>query len=199
MPPQYTETDANPRAIYLLQTLGLEHDPFAYATAELELQINSDDPPFLTYFVDLPVAEGQGSLLEALQQPGHAMVYGEIGSGKTTLRYALEAQCRGLTQRVLVVSQEMGKGGGEMAVPTLQTFTQALATDLFVQTIERFDTLPTPDAGLTMALSRFWQQNIPNFHRNLARHLRQGQSPNTPTGISPGGGPGNGLLCVIPL
>ena len=186
MPPQNAETDVNPREVYLLQTLGLEHDPFAYATAELELQINSDDPPFLTYFVDLPVAEGEGSLLEAIKKPGHAVVYGEAGSGKTTLRYALEAQCRGLAEPVLVVSHELGKGGGETAVPSLQTFTQALATDLFVQTIEKFDTFPAPpDAHLTKALSSYWQQNIPNFHRNLARHLRQGQSPHMPTSISP--------------
>jgi hypothetical protein len=185
--PQNAVTDANPRDIYLLQTLGLKHDPFAYATAELELQINSDDPPFLTYFVDLPVGEGkQGLLLEELQKPGHTVVYGEIGSGKTTLRYALEAQCRGLAQRVLVVSEELGKGDPETTVPTLQTLTQALATDLFVQTIERFDTLLSiPDASLTAALSRFWHQNIPNFHRSVTRHLQQGQPPDTPTGISP--------------
>lgn len=178
----------SPREIYLLQTLGLEHDPFAHAVTELEMQINSDDPPFLTYFVDLPATEGQeDSLLDALQEPGHAVVYGDVGSGKTMLRYALEAQCRGLAERTLVVSQELGKsGGGETAVPTLQTFTQALATDLFVQTIERFDQLAIlPDQELTTALSSYWHQNIPNFRRNLARHLRQGQSPDMPTGISP--------------
>jgi len=185
---QNADTVANLRDEYIFQTLGLEHDPFAHATAELELQINSDDPPFLTYFVDLPADKDQGSLLENLQRPGHAVVYGEIGSGKTTLRYALEAQCRGLAQRVLVVSLELGKGEPETAVtsPTLQTFIQALATDLFVQTIERFDTLPTvPDAALTAVLSRYWHQHVPNFHRNLRRHLRQGQSANAPTGISP--------------
>ncbi|MCA9935184.1 MAG: hypothetical protein KC415_14720, partial [Anaerolineales bacterium] len=188
MPQQNVGTGANPRNVYIYRTLGLEHDPFAYATAELELQINSDDPPFLTYFVDLPAAKGQGSLLENLQQSGHAVVYGDIGSGKTTLRYALEAQCRGLAQQVLIVSQELGKGepGTAVIAPTLQTFTQALATDLFVQTIERFDTLPSvPDAKLTTALSHYWHQHIPNFHRSLRRHLRQGQSPDVPTGISP--------------
>ena len=42
-----------------------------------------------------------------------------------------------------------------------------------------------PDESLTVALSSCWHQNIPNFRRNLARHLQQSQSPDMPIGISP--------------
>ena len=109
-------TSSNKRDEYLFQTLGLDHDPFAFASTELELQVNRDDPPFLTYFVDMPVADSDLSLLENLKQPGHAVVYGAAGSGKTMLRYALEAQCRGMADRILIVSQPMGKGGPKTAL-----------------------------------------------------------------------------------
>ncbi|MBK7917537.1 MAG: hypothetical protein IPJ94_15020 [Chloroflexi bacterium] len=177
----------NRRNEYLFQTLGLDHDPFAFASTELELPVNRDDPPFLTYFVDLPVENSSLSLLENLKQPGHAVVYGTSGSGKTMLRYALEAQCRGLADRVLVVSQPMGKGGPKTAVPSLSptAFSEALATDLFVQTLEQFDSLLNPpDTKLTTELSHFWHTHIPNFHRNLERHLSQGKPADAPTGIS---------------
>ena len=177
----------NRRNEYLFQTLGLDHDPFAFASTELELPVNRDDPPFLTYFVDLPVENSSLSLLENLKQPGHAVVYGMSGSGKTMLRYALEAQCRGLADRILVVSQPMGKGGPKTAVPPLSptAFAEAFATDLFVQTLEQFDSLLNPpDAELTAELSHFWHTHIPNFHRNLERHLSQGKPADAPTGIS---------------
>jgi hypothetical protein len=177
----------NKRHEYLFKTLGLGHDPFAFASAELELQVNSEDPPFLSYFVDLPINASQGSLLEKLKQPGHAVIYGAAGSGKTALRYTLEAHCRALAERILVVSQPLGKGGPRTAVtpPALPAFIEALATDLFVQTLEQFDILPNlPDPELTIALSYFWHQHIPNFKRNVERHLRQGQPTGATSGIS---------------
>ena len=180
-------TSSNKRDEYLFQTLGLDLDPFAYASTELELQVNRDDPPFLTYFVDMPVADSDLSLLETLKQPGHAVVYGAAGSGKTMLRYALEAQCRGLAERILIVSQPMGKGGPKTAdtSPSLSAFVEAFAIDLFVQTLEQFDSLSNPpDPQLVANLSYFWHTYIPNFHRNVERHLRQGQPKDAPTGIS---------------
>jgi hypothetical protein len=178
---------SNRRNQYLFQTLNLDHDPFAFASTELELPVNRDDPPFLTYFVDLPVENSSVSLLENLKQPGHAVVYGGVGSGKTMLRYALEAQCRGMSDRILVVSQPMGKGEPKSTDMPLSpaAFAEALATDLFVQTLEQFDSLLNrPDAELTEELSHYWHTNIPNFHRNLERHLAQGQPVDAPTGIS---------------
>lgn len=177
----------NGRNQYLFQTLNLDHDPFAFASTELELPVNRDDPPFLTYFVDLPVENSSVSLLENLKQPGHAVVYGAVGSGKTMLRYVLEAQCRGLSDRILVVSQPMGKGGPQTPDMPLSpsAFAESLATDLFVQTLEQFDSLLNPpDAELTEELSHYWHTNIPNFHRNLERHLAQGKPVDAPTGIS---------------
>lgn len=182
---------ANRRDKYLFDTLGLNHDPFAFASAELELQANSEDPPFFSYFVDLPIQSNQGSLLETLKQPGDAIVYGAAGSGKTTFRYALEAQCRAHTEHILVVSQPVGKGepnsnkSASIPVPSLSTFIEALATDLFVQTLEQFDTLsPLLDLELTTELSYFWHQHIPHFHRNVERHLHQEQPIHVSAGIS---------------
>ena len=177
----------NKRDEYLFQTLGLDLDPFAFASTELELQVNRDDPPFLTYFVDMPVEDSDLSLLENLKQPSHAVVYGAAGSGKTMLRYVLEAQCRGMAEHILIVSQPLGKGGPKTAVapPSLSAFIEAFAIDLFVQTIEQFDSLPNPpDTQLITELSHFWHTYIPNFHRNVERHLRQGQPKDAPTGIS---------------
>lgn len=179
----------NGREQYLLQTLGLDHDPFAFSTAELELQVNSTDPPFLTYFVDLPADASEDSLLDNLKQPGHAIVYGAAGSGKTTLRYALEAHSRAMVNRILVVSQPLGKGNPEATTSSnyLPSFLEAFAIDLFVQVLEQFENLPQqPDAALINNLSCFWQRFIPNFRRTVERQLLQTSKPaDTPTGISP--------------
>lgn len=181
----------NRRNQYLFNTLGLNHDPFAFSSAELELTVNSEDPPFFSYFVDLPSRNNQDSLLATLKQPGHAILYGAEGSGKTTFRYALEAQCRALTEDTLVISHPIGKSEPNNHKPTsdkeatLTTFIEAFATDLFVQTLEQFDTLsPKPDMELTTKLSHFWHHYIPNFRRSLERHLQQKQTTHTTAGIS---------------
>lgn len=177
------------REQYLFHTLGLDHDPFAFSTAELELQVNSTDPPFLTYFVDLPADASEDSLLDHLKQPGHAIVYGAAGSGKTTLRYALEAHSRAMVNRILVVSQPLGKGSPEATTSTnyLPSFLEAFAIDLFVQVLEQFENLPQPpDTALIHDLSCFWQRFIPSFRRTVERQLLQTNKPaDTPTGISP--------------
>lgn len=149
-PPQAPILVMGVRRIFA-HTLGLDHDPFAFDTAELELQVNSANPPFLTYFVDLPVDASEDSILDNLKQPGHAIVYGAAGSGKTTLRYALEAHIRTMVNRILVVSQPLGKGSPEAAARSthVSAFLEAFAIDLFVQVLEQFENLSKlPDADL---------------------------------------------------
>ena len=173
------------RAIYLFDTLKLRHDPFAYATAELELQVDPDDPPFFSYFVDPPFAPGNISLLDKLKEPQPTFIYGPTGSGKTTLRYALETMCRTMPDRTLVTSYTLGKGEQRKPKPISlwNDLAQALATDLFIQIVEQFDTLPTLKTGLVRALGKYWQTIIPHFGRNLQRDLDKGQ-PEALTGIS---------------
>ena len=177
----------NKRDHYLLQTLGLDHDPFAFSAAELELQVKSADPPFLSYFVDLPANASEESLLDNLKRPGHAVIYGAAGAGKTTLRYALEAHSRAMVNRILIVSQPTGKGkpGKTTSIPSLSAFLEALAVDLFVQTLEQFENLPAlPDADLIQELGQFWLRFIPNFRRTVFRQIQEAQPTNAPSSIS---------------
>ncbi|MCI0399287.1 MAG: hypothetical protein L0332_29815 [Chloroflexi bacterium] len=173
------------RERYLKGTLKLKHDPFAYATAELELQVTPEDPPFFSYFVEPPYvveqhpASGGQPLLDRLKEPEAAFIYGQAGSGKTTLRYQLEALCRAIPDRTLVISHTIGKGKQTDLTnqPPWIDLSQALATDLFVQFLEQFNAFgSTVEANILEALGQYWQANIPSFHRNLSRHLLREQS-----------------------
>ena len=169
---------ASRRAHYLLETLRLEHDPFYAPTAELELQINPEDSPFFSYFVDPPHQSGEElvgqSLLDRLKAAQPSCVYGRRGTGKTAVKTMLEAECRALPEQTLIVSLGLGKGEPVQLDETLlwQRLTEALAIDLFVQVIEQFDQLqkvlkPT----LVAELAHFWQAHIPQFRRTLKREL----------------------------
>lgn len=137
----------------------------------------------------MPVDASEDSILDNLKQPGHAIVYGAAGSGKTTLRYALEAHIRTMVNRILVVSQPLGKGSPEAAARSthVSAFLEAFAIDLFVQVLEQFENLSKlPDADLIHDLGCFWQSYIPNFRRTVKRQLVQAQKPaDSLTGISP--------------
>lgn len=178
-------TTTSKRQQYLSSTLRLNHDPFAYAVAELEILANDVDPFFFSYFVD-PPHEPNISLLDAIKEPIHSVVYGQVGSGKTTLRYALEAACRVVPDKTLVVSMEIGKNqvGVDSKQSTDAALLEALATDLFVQLVEQhhlFQDILTTE--LIIELSEFWQSSIPNFRRQLARWLERGE-PGGLVGIS---------------
>ncbi len=140
---------------------------------------------FFSYFVNPPY-HGDQTLLEAIKEPGHTAVYGAVGSGKTTLRYALEAACRAVPDKTLVISLEVGKSYSPIytAQTTQKALLEALATDLFVQLLEQhhlFQGILTPE--LTHKLSQFWQSTIPNFRRQIKRWLKKGE-PESLVGIS---------------
>lgn len=178
--------DVSKRKQFIEQTLRLNHDPFAFATAELELQVQPEDPPFFSYFVQPPTVPPQENLLEHLRQANPVFIFGAAGSGKTTLRYALEALCRAVPDGTLVVSYTLGKteapSSGETAV--WRSLTESLATDLFVQVMEQLHTIREPDPDVVQRLGQFWHGVIPHYGRNLRRHLEQNKT-NTLTGISP--------------
>jgi hypothetical protein len=163
----------------LLGTLRLEHDPFCAPTAELELQINPEDSPFFSYFVEPPYQSSDVTdqpLLDRLKEPQPSCVYGQRGSGKTAVKTMLAAECRALPEQTLVVSLGLGKGEPVQLDEThlWQRLTEALAIDLFVQVVEQFDSLQTALTPQTVAaLGRFWQAHIPQFRRTLKRELLQ--------------------------
>lgn len=166
------------RAHYLLGTLRLEHDPFCAPTAELELQINPEDSPFFSYFVDPPYqltgTQVRQPLLDHLKEPQPSCVYGQAGTGKTAVKTMLEAECRAMPEQTLVVSLAWGKGEPvQLDEPLLwQRFTEALAIDLFVQVVEQFDNLQhVLGPALVSELGQFWQAHIPQFRRTLKREL----------------------------
>ncbi|MCL4262010.1 MAG: hypothetical protein KJ069_02285 [Anaerolineae bacterium] len=180
------QTPHSRRERFVTQTLQLTHDPFAYATAELELQTNPEDPPFFSYFVPPPTVPEYNDILERIREANPVFIFGAAGSGKTTLRYALEAVCRVAPDRTLAVTYTLGKtdAPGNDVTAVWRSLTQALATDLFVQVMEQLHTMPPLDAHMTERLARFWYAAIPHYGRNLRLHLERIQ-PNAVTGISP--------------
>jgi hypothetical protein len=102
-----------------LAALSLSRDPFAWASAEQELQASIYGaeperlqseliPIFFEYFTPppIPIPEGR-TLLGVLHDPGPACIYGERGSGKTMLRLALEAYIRLFPENTLVISHPL--------------------------------------------------------------------------------------------
>lgn len=169
------------RDIYLQDTLRLNHDPFANPVSEWEVQINPEDPPFFVYYTNPPYESEDGennTLLDRLQQPGAAIIYGSAGSGKTALCYRLEAACREIADQTLVINHVLGKGNDQIDIDALwYVVSETLATDLFIQVLERFDTLsPFTIKDLTPLLAQYWLQTIPHFTRKVQRHLAQSQS-----------------------
>lgn len=167
-----------PRRQYLSYT-GFKFDTFAQPVAEQEygfadrdtLQIPplteqaltaqpDDYPPVFprAYYVDPLYSERrEGSVFEELRAPDHALVYGEPGAGKSTLRLAVETYARAFPNGTLVVTYEPGRvvesevGRAVAAVGQsaeaadaaatdahLRLLAAALAVDLFIQIIEQF-------------------------------------------------------------
>lgn len=139
----------NPRLVYLKEVLGLSHDPFAAPVAEQELKRAEGKPYFFSYYTNPLSMVFDKPLLETLRQKRSGLIFGRPGSGKTTLRYTLEAECRTVYDRTLVVSYEPGdrKKFPRTADAHWRQIAEELAIDLFIQVIELLDTFgpPTPE------------------------------------------------------
>jgi len=137
----------NPRQIYLFKTLGLSHDPFDGPVAEQELHHIDKEPYFFSYYTDLKDPNSSEPLVQVLRKACTGLIFGRPGSGKTTLRYTLEADCRSVYyNRTLIVNYELSHKMVRLATAEelWLKMAQELAIDLFIQVIEQLDTFETP-------------------------------------------------------
>jgi hypothetical protein len=159
----------NPRLVYLRDVLGLSHDPFAAPVAEQELKRTGLKPYFFSYYTNPLSMVFDKPLIETLRQKRSGLIFGQPGSGKTTLRYTLEAECRSVYDRTLVVSYEPGdrKKFPRTADAHWRQIAEELAIDLFIQVVEWLDTFgaPTPaqKKHLQTQMALVWKE------RQLAR------------------------------
>lgn len=159
------------RQVYLLETLKLSHDPFATPVAEQELHRRGQSTHFFSYYTDPAPAAAGWPLRDALQESRSAFVFGPPGSGKTTLRYTLEADCRAQSRRTLVVSYELSHHIPKPLTPDehWRQLAEELAVDLFIQVIEQFNALNTPP---TEAQRHAWRDQMARVWPRLQRVAR---------------------------
>lgn len=178
--PTHLRATRSRREIYLLSTLGLNHDPFINPVAELELKIEPEDPPFFSYFVNVPNPNNPETLLlDALNQKQHTFVYTKNGGGKTTLCMNLEALCRSTAGQTMVISHTIGKEGQAIPADALswKSLSQSLAIDLFIHLSEQFNVIDQQALKENkQALYNFWSLLIPKFDHTLARIIQREQS-----------------------
>ncbi|MBN1995309.1 MAG: DEAD/DEAH box helicase family protein [Anaerolineae bacterium] len=157
----------NPRLTYLLDTLELSHDPFAGPVAEQELRSSEKQPHFFAYYTDPHDPKFNKPLPQALREARNGLIFGRPGSGKTTLRYTLEAECRSVYDRTLVVTYELSHKPTQQltAEQHWTNIAKELALDLFIQVLEQLDALEPPtetqkkqwQAQLALVWSRLWR------------------------------------------
>ena len=171
-----------------LETSGLSHDPFITPVAEEELKSAEPQPYLYSYFCPpplVPTIEGQ-TTFQTLRMRRHTFVYGEPGDGKTTLRLALEANCRTVLDHTLVVTYDLGE---DIKRPLTwqehaDRLAKALAIDLFVQVAEQFNPLVlTPTSEQVTALQQQFRLGGRHLQR-LARQILDQPSPNAQGGLS---------------
>ncbi len=181
--------DANPR-LEFLRSIGLENDPFATPVAEQELDPQQIPPRFYSYFIS-PSFEKfphDQDLFRMLRASNHAFIYGVPGSGKTTLRLTLEADCRTRPDQTLVVTHNLGADLQQplSADQHRQQIARALALDLFVQIVEQFESLEfsktsdpvanlrqifaLSECRLSSVVSRILENPHPNFPAGLGAY-----------------------------
>ncbi len=126
-----------------LKELQFKADPFLTPVAEQELlRLKS---LFFNFFVPIPSSHGLLSPQMLLKRQEHDFIFGAPGSGKTTLRLALEAETRSVITPIVTVSYLFGEQSYHLHTEEhLLSLGQALAVDLVVHLLERFDPLDTP-------------------------------------------------------
>ncbi|RMH95171.1 MAG: hypothetical protein D6681_13430 [Calditrichaeota bacterium] len=126
-----------------LQNLQFSLDPFSTPVAEQEVRrVHST---FYDFFVEPGTSEAPLSL-KSLQKPEHLILFAQPGYGKTTLRLALDAYCRTTLSPALTVSYTFSDT--EEEANNLKEhgdyLANALAIDLTINIIERFNPLASP-------------------------------------------------------
>jgi hypothetical protein len=183
----------NPRKAFL-HYVGFSRDPFAQPVAEQEYGFSGEDtfnvqeaaasyhdskptsvssnlyPPTAlftprSFYVDPLFSDRrEGSTFDRLRTDGHAFIFGHPGTGKSTLRLALEAHLRGRPDGTLAVTYEPGRAvereiglleketaaeseeasAAAIRDATLQELAHELTVDLFIQIVEQFSSREAP-------------------------------------------------------
>jgi hypothetical protein len=163
--------------ISYFKRFGLSHDPFGTPVAEQELKLAGDI--FYKYFVPPQIGSSHQELnLQALRKAQHAFIFGFPGSGKSTLRLALEADCRTVLDGTLTISHNLGEDFKKSL--SLEEhgvrLARELALDLIIQVIEQFSPskkFPSPEQ--IQGLQRQVQAGG-NHLRRLIRRLLEHES-----------------------
>lgn len=136
---------------HFIQQLQLAVDPFLTPVAEQELiRLKS---LFLDFFVPIPSSQGPLSPETLLQRDSIDLIFGAPGSGKTTLRLALEAQSRSVITPTITIAYIFGERSPQLTKEEhLQLLLQSIAVDLVIHLIERFDPLDPPNEQQIKAL-----------------------------------------------
>ncbi|CAG0962209.1 hypothetical protein ANRL3_00952 [Anaerolineae bacterium] len=171
-----------------LNTIGLQLDPFATPVAEQEISSVPSPADLFLYYIPSPLSPlpENKTAFQTLRMPHHSFVYGEPGSGKTTLRLAVEADCRTELDESLAVTYELSD---DIPLPLTEKdhwrrLAKAFAIDLFIQVAEQFNSLESsPTREQISALG----QQIRVGERHLQRLIQQildQPSPNQQRGIA---------------
>jgi hypothetical protein len=196
------QADKRPPRDRYLETIGFRWlDVFDTPVAELELrrsaeQMNAADavaaarpPYFYDFFVSPPLSVGSLPIDDpraVLRRADTAFVYGRPGDGKTMLRLALEADCRRSAERVLVASYVLEEDFRQAPTPAehRQRLAQAMAIDLVVQIIERFNPLDPPpnDVQITALAKQLVIGGLPV--QNLVKRVLDQPEPASVYGLS---------------
>ncbi|MBI5303746.1 MAG: hypothetical protein HY868_16540 [Chloroflexi bacterium] len=171
-----------------LNTIGLQLDPFATPVAEQEISSVPTPADLFSYYTPSPLSPllENKNTFQTLRTARHIFVYGDPGSGKTTLRLAVEADCRTELDESLAVTYELSD---DIPLPLTEKdhwrrLAKALAIDLFIQIAEQFNPLETSP---TQEQIRALGQQILVGERHLQRLIRQildQPAPNKPRGIA---------------
>lgn len=126
-----------------LRSLGLNHDPFITPVAEQETSSSDDIPISYSYYLHPSFTAGKKAVNEitfrTLEE--NIFIYGDPGSGKTTLRFMIEAECRTRLEKTLVVSNILGE---DIELPLSsdehgRKLAKSIAIGLFIQIVEQFE------------------------------------------------------------
>lgn len=191
--PLITEKKKTDRETFLQRYWHLTHDPFSTPTAEIEMHKRLFEPetaapkrlkqrveiaPTLSYFV-----EPKDISLQQLRQPTHHTISIESGQGKTQLALALEASIRGSLTPTLSVTVRLKPQDELDQLSFWQRLNRELATDLFVQLIERYHQFEANlDRATQQALRTYFHRAYRGFARRIRRQLREGE-PSEATGL----------------
>lgn len=188
----HNSTGASPKQTRqgFLSELGLFYDPFTTPTAEKELREKKGprgQAYFFSYVIDPVDPDSRKPLPLILQDAQNGFVFGPPGSGKTTLRYLLEAEYRFKAARRLVVTCDLREQTGVLTdlESHAARLSRELALDLFIQIIERLDTMLEPitaqqiqklgeliaitNAPVARAMSRLLREDFSNAEYGLAQ------------------------------